>query len=132
MAIEKKPLGIRKKSAVVATVAAPVAPATAVTLFQRSAGGTIPRTVRLCKIWAWNPGANAILEIGTGGILAAPVFAQIIPPMRVVGGAFDTEWTELEIPEDDIGVGADLTMECDVDNVMVQVEIEEIETRVAM
>lgn len=125
MALTRKPKGIPKSSAIVATVAAPGAPATAVTLFQRSASGTNPRTVITRKIWAYNnTGGNGILELGQGGILAAPVFAQIIPPMVIVNGGVGN-WSEMEIPE--VEVGADITMECDIDDVLVQVEVEECE-----
>jgi hypothetical protein len=128
MAYQRKPKGIIKSSPVTATVAAPVLPATAVLLYQRTAGGTNPRTVIIRKIMAWNNiGADAILELGTGGLLAAPVFAQAIPPIRVLNG-FDGEWGELDIPE--VELGADITMECDQDDVLVQIEVEEIETRI--
>lgn len=116
-------IGIRKPSAEVATVAAPVAPATAVLLYQRTDTGQNPRTVILRKVIAYSNVGNAVLEIGQGGLLAAPVFARIIPPLLVVN-MVDNEWLEEEIPE--VRVGADLTVECDLDGVLVQVEVEEI------
>jgi hypothetical protein len=112
----KQPIrGIRKPSALVNTVAA-----TPVTLYQRSAGGQNPRTVIVRKIMAFGGAGNAILQIGTG---LAP-FAAIFPSLFVVAG-HDAEWTEDELPE--VEVGADITMNCDVGNVVVQVEVEEIE-----
>lgn len=116
--------GIRKSSAVINTVAAPGGAATAVLLYQRTTGGQNPRTVILRKIMAFGGAANAVLEIGTGGLAAAPAFANLVTPVLVVAG-HDGEWTEDDLPE--VEVGADLTMECDVDDIMVQIEIEEIE-----
>lgn len=110
--------GIRKVSDII-TVAAADDPQT---LYQRTQGGQNPRTVILRKVMIYNnTGANAVVQIGTG---LAPL-APIVPPLYSIN-LFDNEWTEDDLPVDEVGVSADLTVESSVLGVQVQVEIEEI------
>ena len=69
-----------------------------------------------------NTGANAVVEIGIG---LGGAFATIIPPLYSIN-LFDNEWTEDDLPVDEVGVSADLTVESSVLGVQVQVEVEEI------
>ena len=111
--------GVRKVSNVVIVAAA----ATPETLYQRTTGGQNPRTVILRKVMVYNnTGANAVVEIGTGLALA---FATIIPPLYSLN-LFDNEWTEDDLPVDEVGVSADLTVRSSVLGVQVQVEVDEI------
>lgn len=111
--------GIRKVSNVVAVAAA----ATPETLYQRTTGGQNARTVILRKVMIYNnTGANAVVEIGTG---LAAAFARIIPSLYSIN-LFDNEWTEDDLPVDEVGVSADLTVRSSVLGVQVQVEVEEI------
>ena len=115
----KQAKGIRKVSNIIPVAAA----ATPETLYQRTTGGQNPRTVILRKVMVYNnTGANAVIEIGTGLGLA---FAGIIPPLYSIN-LFDNEWTEDDLPVDEVGVSADLTVQSSVLGVQVQVEVEEI------
>lgn len=111
--------GVRKVSNIITVAAA----ATPETLYQRTTGGQNPRTVILRKVMIYNnTAANAVVEIGTGLALA---FAAIIPPLYSLN-LFDNEWTEDDLPADEVGVSADLTVRSSVLGVQVQVEVEEI------
>lgn len=111
--------GIRKVSDIITVAAA----ATPQTLYQRTTGGQNPRTVILRKVMLYNnTGANAVVEIGIG---LGGAFATIIPPLYSIN-LFDNEWTEDDLPVDEVGVSADLTVESSVLGVQVQVEVEEI------
>lgn len=107
---------IRKSSAIITVVAG----ATAETLFQRTAGGQNPRTVILRKILAYNDVGAATLMIGTG---VAGAWVQRWPTLRLVNN-MDNIWTEVEIPE--VEIGEDLTVQTDVLGVLVQVEVDEV------
>lgn len=110
--------GIRKISPVVAVALAN----TPEVLYQRTTGGTNPRTVILRKLMIYNnTGANAVVTVGIG---LAPIVA-IIPPVYSLN-LFDNEWTEDDLPVDEVGVDADLTVNSTVAGVQVQVEVEEI------
>lgn len=110
--------GIRKVSDIITVAAA----ATPETLYQRTTGGQNPRTVILRKVMIYNnTGANAVVEIGTG---LAPL-APIIPPLYSIT-LFDNEWPEDDLPVDEVGVSADLTVQSSVLGVQVQVEVDEI------
>ena len=111
--------GIRKVSPIV-TVAAPAAPEL---LYQRTAGGQNPRTVILRKVMVYNnTGGPAVIQVGTGlGI----EFAPIVPPFYAIN-LFDNEWPEDDLPVDDFGVDADLTVQASVAGVQVQCEVEEV------
>jgi hypothetical protein len=111
--------GVRKVSNIIPVAAA----ATPETLYQRTTGGQNPRTVILRKVMIYNnTGANAVVEIGTGLGVA---FADIIPPLYSIN-LFDNEWTEDDLPVDEVGVSADLTVQSSVLGVQVQVEVEEL------
>jgi hypothetical protein len=111
--------GVRKLSPIVIVAAA----ATPEVLYQRTTGGQNPRTVILRKVMIYNnTGANAVVEIGTG---LGGAFADIIPPLYSIN-LFDNEWTEDDLPVDEVGVSADLTVQSSVLGVQVQVEIEEV------
>jgi len=115
----KQAKGIRRVSDIITVTAA----ATPETLYQRTTGGQNPRTVILRKVMIYNnTGANAVVEIGTG-LLAA--FAAIVPPLYSLN-LFDNEWTEDDLPVDEVGVSADLTVRSSVLGVQVQCEVEEI------
>jgi len=108
--------GIRKSSPIVDIAVA----ATPEVLYTRTAGGQNPRTVIVRKIIAYSDVGNAVLDIGTA---LAPLVNNI-PSLAVLGG-LENIWTEDEIPE--VEVGADITVQCSVAHVDVQVEVEEIE-----
>ena len=111
--------GVRKRSPIVAAAAA----ATPEVLYQRTTGGQNPRTVILRKVMIYNnTGANAVIDIGTG---LAAAFANIIPSLYSIN-LFDNEWTEDDLPVDEVGEDADLTVQSSVLGVQVQVEVEEI------
>lgn len=113
--------GIRKSSAIIDVAAA----ATPENLYLQSAGGTNPRTVIVRKVYIWNnTGANAQVQIGTGGVAPPPAWAALYPVFYALNG-FDNQWLEDEIPE--VEVNANLTVQSDVLGVHVQVEVEEIE-----
>jgi len=110
--------GIRKVSPIVAVAV----PATPELLYQRTAGGQNPRTVILRKVMIYNnTGANAVIQIGVG---LAPL-VPIIPNLYSIN-LFDNEWTEDDLPVDDVGVDADLTVQASVAGVQVQCEVEEV------
>lgn len=114
--VDIRPRGIRKVSEV---IAAPVAGAAAV-LYQITAGGQVPRTAIIRKIWAYSDVGNVVLTIGIG--LAA---AQVpIMPLLYVVNDMDTEWTEDEIPE--VEVNQDITVEGTIVGCQVQIEVEEV------
>jgi hypothetical protein len=111
--------GVRKVSNIITVAAA----GTPETLYQRTTGGQNARTVILRKVMVYNnTGANAVVEIGTG---LGGAFATIVPPFYSLN-LFDNEWTEDDLPVDEVGVSADLTVRSSVLGVQVQVEIEEI------
>jgi len=111
--------GIRKVSAIIAVAAAN----TPEVLYQRTTGGTNPRTVILRKLMIYNnTGANAVVTVGVGLGVA---FAAIIPPVYSTN-LFDNEWTEDDLPVDEVGVDDDLTVQATVAGVQVQAEVEEI------
>lgn len=111
--------GIRKRSNIITVAAA----ATPETLYQRTTGGQNPRTVILRKVMVYNnTGANAVVRIGTG--LGAG-FANIIPNLYSIN-LFDNEWIEDDLPVDEVGVSADLTVQSSVLGVQVMCEVDEI------
>lgn len=111
--------GIRHVSPVVTVAAA----ATPEVLYQRTIGGQNPRTVILRKVMIYNnTGANAVIDIGTG---LGGAFARIVPSFYSIN-LFDNEWTEDDLPVDEVGVSGDLTVQSSVLGVQVQVEIDEI------
>ncbi len=107
---------IRKSSAIITTAAG----ATPETLYQRTAGSQNPRTVILRKILVYNDVGAATIMIGTG---IAAGWVQRWPTLRLVNN-MDNIWTEVEIPE--VEIGADLTVQTDVLGVLVQVEVDEV------
>jgi hypothetical protein len=94
--------------------------ATAETLYSRTTGGTVARTVVLKKIMAYNGVGATTLMIGTG---TGGAWVQRYPTMSLVA-MVDNEWGEDEIPH--LELGADLTVQTDVLGVQVQVEVIEI------
>lgn len=58
-----------------------------------------PRSARITKIMAYNPGANATLQFGTlNRNPAGAAFVALLPILVAIGPLLDTEWTEEEIP----------------------------------
>lgn len=56
------------------------------------------RSVKIVKIMAYNPGANATLQFGTlNRNPAGAAFVALMPIFLAIGG-IDTEWPEWEIP----------------------------------
>lgn len=112
----QKSRGIRKVSAVITVAAA----ATPENLYLVSPTYLVTPTVILRKIMAYSVVGNCVVDIGTG---LAAAFANIIPSIYVIN-LFDTEWTDLEIPE--VEVAVNLTLQSDILGVQVQVEVEEV------
>jgi hypothetical protein len=119
MATALKPKGIRKRSAII-TIAVLNTPEV---LYQRTAGGTNPRTVIPRKLMVYNnTGGAAVVTVGTGLGIG---FAAIFPPFYSIN-LFDNEWTEDDLPVDEVGFDADLTVQSTVAGVQVMIEVEEI------
>ena len=114
--IDDKPRGTRKVSNV---IVAPVTGA-AIALYQLTVGGQNPRTVIVRKVMIFTDVGNVTVTIGQG---LAGAFAAILPPFYALN-LLDSEWTEDEIPE--FEGNADITVESDIANPLVMIEVEEI------
>lgn len=112
--------GIRKVSEIVAPVGAGWANALLIYQVTTAPPAGVARTVIIRKIWVYSGVGAAIVDLGIG---APPAFAGIIPTLNVVN-LQDTQWTEDEIPE--VEVGQDLYVACTPLGVNIQIEVEVI------
>jgi len=91
--------GLRKASAIITTVGAGHANALIIYTPMAVPPATVIRTVIVRKIMCYSNVGAGIMELGLGAAFAG---GALFPIFNVIAN-FDTEWTEDELPEVEIG-----------------------------